>query len=385
MVASDLHYLTKEFYDNGEYFNNLVDNADGKLMHYSEELVSAFAEEVIEKSPDYLILSGDLSFNGERKSHEALISRLSEIERHGTSVLVIPGNHDFYDYQAASFHGDSYQNEENTRYDWFASHYAPFGYDEAEFKDEKTFSYLYPLDDLHYVLMLDSNSVGSGYLPWYTINWMKSSLKTLKARGKQVISVTHQSVLMHNPLFTYNYMLEDYQDIKDILVSNDVKVNLAGHYHMQNIANDGSFYEILTSALSINPVQYGWIDLDGSSFSYASQALDVSSYAKRHELRDSNLLDFSSYALSYFSDISTKKMRSSLTSQDTYSEDEITAMVDFISKCNVAYFSGDFLDYASLDGYDLWMKANDNLKAYLKTMFASFDSGIDHHKLKIEL
>ena len=44
-VATDLHYIAPELTDKGEYFTNLVTDADGKVMLYIDELVRAFAEQ----------------------------------------------------------------------------------------------------------------------------------------------------------------------------------------------------------------------------------------------------------------------------------------------------------------------------------------------------
>ena len=43
---------------------------------------------------DGLILSGDLTFNGEKKSHEELAEKFKKVEKSGAPVMVIPGNHD---------------------------------------------------------------------------------------------------------------------------------------------------------------------------------------------------------------------------------------------------------------------------------------------------
>ena len=55
-VAADLHYLAEELTDQGAYFQNLIANADGKVMAYSEELLEAFASQIIDEKSDVLIL-----------------------------------------------------------------------------------------------------------------------------------------------------------------------------------------------------------------------------------------------------------------------------------------------------------------------------------------
>lgn len=50
MVATDLHYIAPTLTDHGAYFRQVIDDADGKIMLYSEELIDAFVEEAIRKS-----------------------------------------------------------------------------------------------------------------------------------------------------------------------------------------------------------------------------------------------------------------------------------------------------------------------------------------------
>ena len=58
-------------------------------MEYCEEVTDAFIRQVIEEMPDALILSGDLTFNGEKASHVALAEKLSTIENAGIPVFPV--------------------------------------------------------------------------------------------------------------------------------------------------------------------------------------------------------------------------------------------------------------------------------------------------------
>ena len=86
VLATDLHYISPELTDNGPYFTRMVENADGKVMTKIEPLTEAFVEEMIAMKPDALILSGDLTFNGAKKSHEDLVKKLLRIREAGVSV-----------------------------------------------------------------------------------------------------------------------------------------------------------------------------------------------------------------------------------------------------------------------------------------------------------
>lgn len=113
-IATDLHYLSPELTDHGPFFQDLITDSDGKAMEYCEEITDAFVEQVIGGKPDALILSGDLTFNGEELSHTALAEKLRLVEDAGIPVLVLPGNHDLENPMSASFRGAGYNLTEST-------------------------------------------------------------------------------------------------------------------------------------------------------------------------------------------------------------------------------------------------------------------------------
>ena len=95
-VATDLHYLAPSLRDGGEMFQKVMAAGDGKVTETCDEITDAFLGEVLALRPEALILTGDLSYNGERESHLALAEKLGALEAAGVPVLVLPGNHDLY-------------------------------------------------------------------------------------------------------------------------------------------------------------------------------------------------------------------------------------------------------------------------------------------------
>ena len=158
VTATDLHYLSPELTDNGPFFTQMIERGDGKVMACIEELTEAFLSQVIANVPDALILSGDLTFNGERESHETLAQKLSRVEATGIPVLVIPGNHDLYSRSAARFEGDGYTRVESISAQEFAAIYGAFGFDDALARDSASLSYVARLSDSLRVLMVDANT-----------------------------------------------------------------------------------------------------------------------------------------------------------------------------------------------------------------------------------
>ena len=107
MLITDPHYLSAELFDrDSPYFTGILSGMDGRLTQYGPELMDALAQEVRHRRPDALIITGDLSYNGEKKSHEELAARLREIGLEGTPVYVIPGNHDINTIRPVAFASD---------------------------------------------------------------------------------------------------------------------------------------------------------------------------------------------------------------------------------------------------------------------------------------
>ena len=95
MVVSDLHYLAPALYENSDgVFETVMKRADGKMTHFSRGLLEGLIQETLHQHPDALIISGDLSFNGELESHLELAAAYKKLYAEGIPVWVIPGNHD---------------------------------------------------------------------------------------------------------------------------------------------------------------------------------------------------------------------------------------------------------------------------------------------------
>lgn len=161
LLATDLHYLSPELNDHGACFEKTILNGDGKALAYIDELTDAFVEQVIREKPAALILSGDLTLNGEKQSHLDLAQKLRRVTEADIPVLVIPGNHDLNSGYAVRFTGKTYEPVENLKPAQFDEVYAEFGYNGASARDEESLSYVYPLSDELRVLMVDVNTLGS--------------------------------------------------------------------------------------------------------------------------------------------------------------------------------------------------------------------------------
>lgn len=341
-VASDLHYLSQELTDNGPLFQELVRRGDGKLMLDIEAITETFAAQMIDEKPDLLILSGDLSFNGEYQSHADLAEKLDRIEAAGVQVLVIPGNHDINRSATFCFEGEEYRPTENTDAKQFRSIYHAFGYDDALSIDELSGSYVYPAGEKLQILMLDTNSAGSNALPEQSLTWLEAQLERAVADGVQVITVSHQNIFAHNKLFTFGYQIMNADPMSALFRKYGVLVHLSGHMHIQHVVTDG-LTEILTSPLSLYPCRYGLLYWDPDSLRYEACSVDVASWAEKQGLTEDKLLRFADYARESFWQNSYRQILESYVGSEL-SADSVERLARCFADTNLAYFTGDPLD-----------------------------------------
>ena len=106
MVISDPHLLAPSLYDDGKAAHQL-ENSDMKMVIQSDYIMHSLVDEIIKAKPQLLLISGDLTLNGERASHERLVKHLQLLEQAGVRTLVIPGNHDVMCPYSKQYKGDA--------------------------------------------------------------------------------------------------------------------------------------------------------------------------------------------------------------------------------------------------------------------------------------
>lgn len=368
IIATDLHYLSPELTDHGALFKRLVENADGKAVEYCEEIVDAFVEQVIAQKPDALILSGDLTFNGEKQSHEALAGKLQSVRTAGIPVFVIPGNHDLGNYMAASFEGESYKHVENVMPQQFAEIYRDFGYDAALSRDENSLSYMAKLSPSLGLLMVDVNGCRTpGSITEGTLDWVEQQLAAAESEGMRVLSVSHQNLLQHSPLFSTGFVMYRSEQLLELLERYDVICHFSGHMHTQHIAQSANgFTEFVTSSMLVPPLQYGELSLGETSANYQTRPVELSA-------------EIGEYAKNFFWDTAYRQALEALGV-----DSDVDDMAAYFADINSAYFSGR-MDSVEYDTAPLksWAERDSFLPGYLQSMAA--DAGKDYTTFSFEL
>lgn len=279
MVATDMHYIDPVFYEGSDALARNASFGDGKMPHRSDAWLAALVQEAIAQAPDFLILAGDQTYNGEVLSHKAISEALAAIQAAGIPVLAIPGNHDINNDYAFSYTAEGTHAIHSIPLARYDKYYGEYGRNHAFSRDEASLSYAVRADDTLWILMLDAGIYEPfaevfGLVEASTQAWMEDLLAQAQAQGARVVSVSHQSMLPHSDTVRGGYMIINWEDVSEVLARHGVRLNLSGHIHVQHIAERDGLYDISLSALSAYPNQYAMVTfMDDGLVRYQTQPL----------------------------------------------------------------------------------------------------------------
>lgn len=349
MIGTDIHYFSPSLTDGGPRFQEMVEYGDGKAVTYIDQITDAFLDEVVKLQPDALVLSGDLTLNGEKASHKDLAEKLHRVENHGVPVLVIPGNHDINNRQAACYKGEERMPAEYTTPAEFREIYRAFGYDEAASEDPNSLSYRYELDDHIWLLMIDScqyspiNKVG-GAISEQTYEWMEQQLEEAWDAGVEVIPVAHHNLLDESEIYVDECTIEHGEQLVDLLENWDVELFLSGHLHVQHYKRseeNRGIWEMVTASLATPSCKYSILTFrDDRSFLYRTRSLDVEAWAKKHECTQEDLLHFKKFQTPFLRKVFYNQAMGALNEISGLTESAREQMSELYSLAKYHYYQG---------------------------------------------
>ena len=265
VVLSDPHVMAPELLVSNGYAWTKYMNGQRKMVDYSQAL---FDEMVIrlkdDIKPDLVLITGDLTKDGERLSHEYVKGKLDELRASGIRTLVIPGNHD----RGGSIDAVVYDNiltypAEVATDEWFATQYADYGYGESSEREATTLTYACePVSNL-VVIGIDSGIEGT--LSAQTLSWVVDKAKAATVSGKRVIAMMHHPLIPHvtnAESLVPTYVVSNHDYIRNALIDAGIKVIFTGHFHTSDIAKDYNdeitkeIFDVNTGSLISYPCDY---------------------------------------------------------------------------------------------------------------------------------
>ena len=376
VIASDLHYIAPELTDGGPGYQQILKNGDSKFMPYVEEITDAFLDEVLADPPDVVLLTGDLTFNGAEISHRRLAGKLQRLEDAGIPVLVLPGNHDVYNENAALYRGGSFERVPFADSESFAGIYRDFGPGEALSADSDSLSYVWQLNEQVWIMMLDENTAHDFCgLSDRSFQWIEAQLQKAREEGRFVLVAGHQNVFQHS-IFRGGYVIQEAQRLQELLRRYGVPLCLSGHLHTQHVLSEDGLTEIATSALCSYPCQYAVLTAEDGRLRYGTRRLDLAAWAERNGRPDAVFQDFAGAAGVYMDAHFTPAGMAPLVDDPVLWAE----MLAYLQALNRAYFSGDLREIAALDPdgrlAGLWAEENGMTAWYLRSVLD--EEGNDH-------
>lgn len=400
VFATDMHVLAPELMGDGEAFDVKIAKDDGKVMPYHHEIIDAFISEVIQINPTALILSGDLTFNGEKVSHRYFAEKLTTVQDAGIQVLAMPGNHDINNPAASSYAGEEAQPVEYITGAEFAEIYAAYGYQQASSRDEYSLSYTYQLDETHWMMLIDTNIYQtrnhvSGKIQVETFEWMKEQFEAAAEVGATIIPVGHHNLLEQSRLYIDECVMENNDAAIWLLEEWQVPVYFSGHLHAQRIKKHFtepgmpkdiySIFEIVNSPLTMPPCQYGvlkWQNDD--SMQYQMRNVNVEAWARAQGLENEELLNFNQYQEEFFSTVIGAQIRENIKNLSVEHTDE---MVNCYVEILRQYVEGNYIDPRAVKyskGYQYWERNLPKDEAFIKIQDMIKDSGQNNKAWRTE-
>lgn len=297
-VISDPHILPQSLINpNSQDFKNIA-HLNTKMTGESEAIIKAALATIQARKAagtfdaDYLIIPGDLTYNGEKPGHVRMKEMLSAFEAAtGVEVFVINGNHDINNPGAAHFLSPSGKRVTArqdpdllfTTPEFFKSNYADFGYAQADSfyinpsGKVGTMSYAVTLKGGYRLIALDSCVFSADATPngeddndstmalhEGLVDWALEECRKARENGQTVIGMAHGSLVEHfdfEPLVSDNSMIEQYEALSCRFADASMHFIFTGHVHSTDTASAVSargetIYDLETGGLTTYPNTY---------------------------------------------------------------------------------------------------------------------------------
>jgi len=266
-VVADLHLFDVTTSSPGPAFD-LALRSGAKMHAESRDILARTLADIAAERPDFLLVCGDLTHDGERTAHELAAAMLGALERAGVPVLVVPGNHDVSNPRAARYAGDTVEPVAAVAPRDFVAIYAGLGYAEALERDPASLSYVAePVPGLR-VLALDAcrydGEPGSprtdGSLSRATRAWAARALARARADGAAAIALLHHAVVPHFTGMASRfdaYLLDGHAAAARLLAAGGARLVFTGHGHAQDVVRgataEGPVWDVETGSLASWP------------------------------------------------------------------------------------------------------------------------------------
>lgn len=362
--VSDMHYFSPSLIEDEDFMWKVAMESDGKDTVQSSLIAQAFVDDMLKLKPNAVVITGDLTLNGEIQSHEELRELLGKLKDVDIEVYVMTGNHDV-NMTAYRYTDNGVEEVPSFGSQQFEDHWWNFGYGNALSQDRWSNSYIAELNEKTWLLSVDSNTGSKGTIRKSTLDWIEENLAKAQEEGIRVISATHQNLFVHNENFVWGYQLNNAAALIELYEKYGVEVNLSGHLHVQTIVESNGIADIAVSALVDTPLQYGVLTISGDKLSYKTR--EISNDALKSKAKE------------VFDECTRNKVKDELL--DVSDQETAKRMMDIAVQLNREYFLGKFSKMDE-DALALWKRNDGFFGKYLVSIYEGAEAKKDNRKWK---
>lgn len=292
-VMSDTHYLSPTMIYAGEDYTNDL-NSDRKMLSESNAIIDKVLEAVAQDAPDVLLISGDLTKDGELECHEGMAQKLQALQQKlpGLKIYVAPGNHDNRNENGKNFNTADGNAVPATRtnpedfkraYDFIYSDETVIAtFTPPEGKEAGSLSYVARPAEGYTIIAIDTCRYSadntesgkdehetSGAISAELEQWVIEQTKGAKARGDVVIGLEHHGLVEHFSMESTlmpMYLVEGYDRIAAEYADAGMSVVFTGHMHANDIAvltteSGNTLYDIETGSALTYPSPMRFVEV----------------------------------------------------------------------------------------------------------------------------
>ena len=353
VVFSDPHFYDVSLGVAGEAFQNYVFQ-DRKMIAQSQDITTSLINSIIGESPDVVLVTGDLTKDGEQQCHTQFAAQLKKLTDKGIKVYVIPGNHDVNNPESYSYSGANTIKIPNVSAQKFAEIYNNFGYNtsasDIKYRDVNSLSYVAQPSSNVWILAVDdcrydentTSAVTSGKISAQTLNWIRARLSEAKQKNITVLGMMHHGMLEHfsgyalNPV-SKDYIVNDYAAISKELADSGLKTIFTGHFHANDIVKyqgaNNFLFDIETGSTVTAPCPYRVMTLTTDS------KLEITS--KHITSISSNTSGFEKFASDYLLNGMKELLTYQLINQYGATQAQAAVLAPMAANAFVAHYAGD--------------------------------------------
>ena len=325
-VISDDHLFSSQLGTSGQAFESAL-LMDRKMLAESELILDQALEDIGKSGVDYLLISGDLTKDGEKYNHELLSEKLEQFETDtGIQVFVINGNHDISNANAVRYVGDGSERVETIDRDDFREIYNDFGYEEAVAQDGSSLSYAVDLGDDYRLIVMDAciynndaenpEQETGGSFRDETWAWVLDQIDEAIEDGRRPIGMMHHGLAAHtsepaSSILFGDYLVADHEEKAAELADAGMNLVFTGHCHALDATSmtteaGNTLYDLETGSLVTSPSPIRYVSLDGDEVTYTTDTvnevanLDLSGADNFQDYSKQYLLDGLKKGLAYW-------------------------------------------------------------------------------------